>query len=252
MALVDGLSTASRLPTPKHAASMEHINHKNVVWARHPQTGKPVFMKRDDFSYPHGSVRETVFHNLARDFFGLGRYIPTTAQMLHPDGTTWSAQEAVQDSEHFKRSRSGGAKSRRQRDILLGLGNRGELHKLAFMDTVLGNSDRHEGNYLFDKDSIKLIDHGHVFSHPDYSLRLPNYLHEYETLNAAANPDMGRGVHPEAAAWIRTLDPAKLEALTTQMGVGKKLARGLAKNLQRYKEAWTLPRALPRPAKWHL
>lgn len=204
--LVDGLdlSEKNHVARPAHASDPgDHINGQWSVWATHPTLQSRVFAKGDANSYGsgahRGAVREVAYHNLARDFFGLGDYVPTTAVGKMVNGEAWSVMMPVKDAEHY----SG---SQRQHDIIKALGDRGELHKLAIMNFITGNNDRHHHNYLFDKHGIKLIDHGHTFADPfARGLRVPRYLQHYERLNPHA-----RTMHPEAAKWLDSLDSQKL------------------------------------------
>lgn len=238
-ALVHGLDLSKRLARPAHASDPDdHINGAGAYWLQHPD-GRLVFAKSDANSYENGAQREVAYHNLARDFFGLGRYVPLTAYASNPHQRDWnySVMEAVPDAEHSQH------KNQRQIGILKALGDRGELHKLALMNYLLGNADRHLNNFLYTTDGLKLIDHGHTFADPFHrNLYVPAYLARYEKLSPHK-----RTLHPEAAEWLRGLDPAKLQQMASAY-LSPKASEGLAKALQLYKERWlTGAPVLPRP-----
>ncbi|MEM4379226.1 MAG: hypothetical protein QXL01_00875, partial [Thermoplasmatales archaeon] len=112
--------------------------------------------------------REAAFNLLADKFFNLGHHVARTSVFRHPKtGAPWSAQEYIEGSnvtnpvqlKHHEQT--------------------GDLHKLAAMDVILGNNDRHWGNLKLDKNNrMKLIDNGGSF---DYSNRIvtaeyPKYI----------------------------------------------------------------------------
>lgn len=236
--LVDGLdlSEKNHVARPAHASDPgDHINGQWSVWATHPTLQSRVFAKGDANSYGsgahRGAVREVAYHNLARDFFGLGDYVPTTAVGKMVNGEAWSVMMPVKDAEHY----SG---SQRQHDIIKALGDRGELHKLAIMNFITGNNDRHHHNYLFDKHGIKLIDHGHTFADPfARGLRVPRYLQHYERLNPHA-----RTMHPEAAKWLDSLDSQKLTEQALRY-FGPEMAGKMGMALTMYKRMYGAARS---------
>jgi hypothetical protein len=59
---------------------------------------QPVYVKNDGYD---GARREVLYHNLAHQFFGLGKYVPTTALVKHPHtGDLMSVQEGIPDAKH--------------------------------------------------------------------------------------------------------------------------------------------------------
>ncbi len=192
----------------------DELNH----WRKHP-SGHKVFIKGQ------GSVddvegdpdNEVAFHNVARDVFGLGDFVPSTA--IFNDPTTnqrSSAQARVEGGVHFKYNAD-------HKQLLKEMGKSGDLHKLGMMDWILGHNDRHAGNFLLtpnDKAPMKLIDNSdsmHTYS-PD---RVPTYLAEHEKLTG--NPKdlragMGVPIGSKTQDWIMKLDTGKLQKSLGGMG----------------------------------
>lgn len=202
--------------------------------------GKSVFVK------PHGSSehiegfsapqREVATHNVARDFFKLGEHVPKTSMFTHPEtGEHHSAQEWVQGASHFNRIDP----SEEHTNILNNLGSTGKLDKLGIMDHVIGNVDRHGGNFLFSKDNMHLIDHGYSFhdptkvegAHPIGYIKAWNHANESQGKPGVLDQD----IHPEAKAWALNLKPQDLKNHLQSHNVPESIANrtvGRLTNLQ--------------------
>src|SRR5690606_23121871 len=120
--------------------------------------------KDPNFTTAH---REALYHLLADKFFKLGDYVPRTTVFKHP-----FTEQAHSAMEYVK-----GAKKYRTPSQLEAIKNPEDLHKLAIMDFILGNNDRHQGNIIFTKDGdIRLIDHGMTFDYGKaFSAEIPVY-----------------------------------------------------------------------------
>jgi len=96
--------------------------------------------------------REATFDKLSQEF-GLGHYVPQTGVFIHPrTGSSWSAMKYRPDLSNVKDYSK--------------LRNKNDLYKMAIMDTILGNTDRHGGNIQQDpKGNVSLIDHGLAFNY---------------------------------------------------------------------------------------
>jgi len=215
-------------------------------WAKNAQ-GKQVYVKRDDNERPFGeSKREALYHNLAKDFYGMGRYVTPTAAVVHP--TTGQHYTVVEHTpgEHFKHGEG-------HPEMLQNLADSGELHKLAIMNSIAHNNDRHQFNYMLDdKGGIKLIDHGLTFSAggdskapttPHYLIdgagKLPNHPEAQKWANKLLHPEaqkwlprMNVLVHPEAQKWLSKLKPAELERQMSQHGVPPEFVQEASRRLQ--------------------
>ncbi len=171
----------------------------------------------------HQHHKEMLFHNLAHEFFGLGDHVPATAHFLHPQtGESRLAVEKV-DGHHIG-TRPGpttGMKipmNPQDREQIQKLGDDGTLDKLAMMDMITGNSDRHDLNWLMGRDGKpKLIDHGHAFNGP----LEPHYWEMYHNMQTEAGGKgrkglmdwVNRPLHENAKSWLQSLRPEKLQQL---------------------------------------
>lgn len=214
--LIHGLDTSGAEDTPSHVMR----STTRPLWMKNPQ-GKLLIVKRSNALHGPSYVRsEVLYHNMARDFFGLGHYVPTTAIFRNPKTSEeYSAQEMVPGAEHAEPYE---AKNDRQAQILMNLHDTGEMDKIRVMNVVLGNSDRHHGNFVFTEDgepNIRLIDHGFAFR--DWGLDdYPGYVEMHEREHFDRNPQVRTNkaleparqpIHPAAAAWLQSLNPEKLE-----------------------------------------
>lgn len=149
--------------------------------------------------------REAAFYNLAKGYFGMGHYVPPTSVVKHPvTGELHSVQAALPNADHYSSSNP------EHTTTLMNHGMTGEIDKLGAMDYILGQSDRHDGNYMMSENSpnLHLIDNGYAFAaRPTHAGWRPGYLSEYNLLR---NTNMRR-FHPEAGRWLLGLDPNSLE-----------------------------------------
>ncbi len=237
------LSHSARVSGPPETKEGLHDLDGDAYWTRGPK-GQPVYVKsvpsdlqwawRGAGEFPEPR-REAAYYNLAKEFFGLGDYVTPTAAFRHPlTGIEHVAVEGIPGAQHWD-----GLPSQQRK--LQALKDAGELDKLALMNTILGNVDRHRNNFMFSKavrPGMALIDHGHALWHKDtdaggrsiqerYGWREPAYS---AMLRATADrfgvEARGEGkwpndepVHPVAQAWLHGLRPEELTRLMTEMGV---------------------------------
>lgn len=157
---------------------------------------------------------ETSFANIARDYFGLGDMVPTTASFWHPEHEEmWSAQRAV-DGMHG----SDDPVYHKLAWLKSGLSS-----KLATVDFLLGNDDRHTNNYLIGQGGKPfLIDHGHAFQYGPRYLT-PGYIHEKNW-----NDEF-----PDATKqWIAGLNPQEFQSQLAKNGIPAKLSSQAVARLQ--------------------
>lgn len=136
--------------------------------------------------------RDATFHMLADRVFGLGHYIPKTGIFRHPaTGEPWSAQQYV-----------AGSQIGNPQDELHGIERSGDLHRLAIMDTILGNNDRHRENMRLDQTGhLKLIDNSAAF----------DYSHKHQRQVPAYADHLIRSAAPSSVhAWLQRLNPRDL------------------------------------------
>lgn len=226
---------------PKVALSKKHLGtNKTAYWTKNAQ-GKTVFVKPDsgklgDFGE---SAREGAYHNAAKEFFGLGHYLPSVATIRHPKtGQLHSVIEALpgEHSEVAAWSPRNVPNKQEHINTLNKLGDAGELDKLGLMDTIMGNQDRHHQNYLYGKDNnLKLIDHGLAFdSQPGTLDNEPDYLEKYDNIKKkmgqASQADAP--IHPSVSQWLMTLNPVALKRTLRKNGVPLPHATEAARRLQ--------------------
>jgi len=197
------------------------------------------YVKKQSFAGPFNDARrEAVFHNLAREFFGLGDHVPRSAVFQHPhSGEEHAVIEKVK-GEHPEFNGDDTMK-KHQHAVLDQLQKKGgTLDKMAIMDMVLSNHDRHSHNYLIDPKNKKLhlIDHG--FAMDDAAQfpmqHTPAYItHHNFNLGQDARTTM---LHPEAAEWAHALSPDALRSKMETMGVPKKHIEAAIYRLQNLQE----------------
>lgn len=185
-------------------------------------SGRTVFVKPnvryghldggDQFSM---AQREAAFHSLARDYFGMGAHVPTTAAFHYPGKPDqhMSGQEFVPAAGH-----------RHDTNVLAHLGHSGVLDKAAIMDTILANPDRHNYNFLTSAvpPYLHLIDNGMAFSSRQRRPFPPEYLAHYgAVLDRLPKEEQGRmaQLHPDAQSWLMAMDPQKLSERMHALGV---------------------------------
>jgi hypothetical protein len=173
--------------------------------------------KPENEHYLSTARREVVFYLIAKDFFGLGQYVPTTALFKHPQTEVeHSAMEQVPFATHVY-IKSNGHESR---DQLVQAGDKGDLDKLAIMDTIMGNSDRYRHNYMTSPNPpyVHLIDNALIFNYNNNYI--PQYLSDYHHFKGD-NIDTVN-LHPDAINWLLSLDPFELGNQLSTLGVHQK------------------------------
>lgn len=200
----------------KVGKATQGINAGNSYWAKSPN-GKRAYVKMDTVNpfEMDSARREGLFHNLARDFFGLGDYVTPTAVVAHPKHDREMAiiqhvygQHRHENPDAFREIAKEGEAN-------------GEHHKLAMLDHILSNPDRHGYNYLLGEDGkIKLIDNGRAFYY-DGGIGGVDYLNKH---NAP--------LHPDAAKWLASLDPAELDLQMRRHSAPEKFVRHATSRLK--------------------
>lgn len=162
-------------------------------------------MKRSYFGHPTFTTahREAAYGKLASDVFNLGQYVPRTTTFRHPlSNRPWSAMEFIP-----------GAKPVSKEDApekLKELKENGDIYKMAIMNMVLGNNDRHMNNILLDPaGKAHLIDHGLTF---DFSHIATDVLPQY------AEHVLDEPIPESVHQWLWSLDATKLANELHKMG----------------------------------
>jgi hypothetical protein len=190
------------------------INAHQSFWTKNK--GKRVYVKANhdesDFDEPS---REALYHNLARDFYGMGQYVTPTGIVYHPrTGQKHAVVQNVAGGQHLNTDNP------EHQETLKQLGESGELHKMTVMNIIGANHDRHRGNFMMTPGGMKLIDHGYAFSASDlHSTPTPDYLKYYHAMHGPTINHPDAVFHPEAAKWVQGLDPQKLDMEMRRHGV---------------------------------
>lgn len=166
------------------------------------------------------SEKAMAYHNLARDCFGLGQYVPITGCFVHPgDRGMYHAQR------YYKDAQNGIIPKQIYSEELNKLSQSGDLHKMAIMDYVLGHSNRHVGNMIIDKsEGMKLTDNEDSFGEPNH----PDYLNDMQ--------EEHKLIPSHVASWLHSIDPKHLIRHAIQNGVPRKRTKDLVLRLERAKE----------------
>lgn len=212
---------------PKKAKSKKHLGtNTQAYWTTNP-AGQTVFVKPDVANERFGdSAREVAYYNTAKDFFGLGHYLPTTAAVRHPQtGQIHTITEAVPGEHTEVQAWTNKIPSKQEHvNTLSKLGDAGELDKLGLMDTILHNTDRHHQNYLYTPEGgIKLLDHGQAFGEGPHETmdNEPDYLEKYDAIKKLQSHGAQEDapIHPATAQWLASLNPIQLKRTLRKSGV---------------------------------
>jgi hypothetical protein len=266
-ALLEGLDFGKQLPgQPPHHADLGNTAAARSGWL--PAARGPVFVKAaepeegDPFNE---SRREVAYHNLAKDFFGLGQYVPAVALVRHPrTGREHAVIEAVRGGHHHG---EGGPDDRAAREATISrLAASGDLDKIFVMNSILGNADRHKYNYMFtpEEPGLKLIDHGYSFTAHSSPGAMPSYIAALHASKRPTEPEAGafgkrspeidqQPMHPDAVSWVKSLDGAEFQKRLGENGVPEGETsqalyrlRNLQKHLEKHpnlsrKRVWRAP-----------
>lgn len=169
-------------------------------WAK-TADGRDVFVKNDSFPGEFGdntgmkgmqagqfnsARREGVMFNMAHNFFGLGEHMPNVAVVKHP----------MTGQDHALIERIPGLQTGQDYAKIGGP----ETQKLALMNIIMHNSDRHGGNWGRDENGkIKLFDHN-LIGTVGRSHWVPDYLDK-----KSAEP-----LSEDTEKWLDSLDPVEL------------------------------------------
>lgn len=223
--LIHGIDLSTGAPVDEPGKTMSAGN----VWITNPLNKKKMIVKKasgaeagqgsdqrlaqDYFGHfaPDGlnaARREVLTHNLAHNL-GLGQYFPTTAGFTKR-GDDFSAQEKVDGYRPDKDLHLQPIKQKYD-DALRHMHDSGDLHKLAIFDLLMGNNDRHRGNFIIDKKEPKLhmIDAGRAIDYKS-EYRVPSHLKDAE------ESGLSKLIHPKAAEWLNSLSEEKASEILDQ------------------------------------
>lgn len=140
--------------------------------------------------------REALYHNMAHNVFGLGKFVPATAVVKHGN-THYSVMEKIPGAQHYERY------SAKHNKVMKDLAKNGDVQKLAIMNLIMGNSDRHGGNFMISPKGFHLIDHGLTFNYNNNGRDIfePAYL-DYAYGHYRNNVEL----HPNTVKWLKGID----------------------------------------------
>lgn len=145
--------------------------------------------------------REAAYAKVANDVFKLGQYVPRTTVFRHPlSDRPWSAMEFVKGATPI-------TPETREKDLGK-IKENGDIYKLAIMNMVLGNNDRHMNNVLKGPSGdIHLIDHGLTFDYNHITTGvLPQYVDDHKEGYSLLDEEIPESVHQ----WLWTIDSVHL------------------------------------------
>jgi len=172
-------------------------------------------MINDQQNFISTADRETIFHNVARNFWQLGEHTATTGSFKHPQtGHPHSISELIPKASHVQIKNRGAEANERLKIV----GDTGALDKLAIMDISMGHADRNKTNYLTSPNhpGVHLHDNQLIFNFQDD--HIPAYQSDYHKLKDGSD-FMNQEMHPEAIKYLLSLDPFALGAELTRQGV---------------------------------
>lgn len=214
--LIHGLDLSETAPKEIIHAGVHSASERKPFMAFAPGGGR-VFVKHSgaDDTTEHttgmtSAAVEALYHNMA-PHFGLQDHVPTTVAFIHPkDGDEHSAQSVI-DGEHLNTSDvEHNANVRHWHDS-------GISPKIATMDYVMGNNDRHRGNFLMDAQGRpQLIDNGFSL---DYHNVWGGTMVSHQPVNR-----MGVPWSPADHQWIKSLDAEKIFDTLVRQGVNSQTA----------------------------
>lgn len=223
-AMFHGTDLSNSIPYPKTAS--KGMNEARTTWHK-TANGQKAIVKQD---FPDidddSSKNEEAYHNIAHSVFGLGHHVPPTVRFHHPiTGIPSSIQQVVEGHLPLK--------NRKVAQVAVNkLNETGNLDKLGVMNRILGNNDRHKGNFLVSEKApfIHLIDHGAAFSNGNQTAT-PGY---WRIPQNGKEPDWGleQKLHPKALKWISNLNPQKLQDELIAHGIHSQPALERLKQVQ--------------------
>jgi len=151
----------------KHSAGssvfMDQVNH--IVWLLKPGSGGQSRALGINEEKASSSRREVAFNKIAC-LIGLQNYVPLSYLIMMDDQEVAMLEFFAGDYENLNKVRA----TRTQESIFQPYASSGILHRLAFLDYLLGQVDRHAGNILINKSGqFRLIDAGSTFAGPSFS-----------------------------------------------------------------------------------
>jgi hypothetical protein len=204
------------------------------VWLLKPGSGKqsPAAGARDDASTQ--SAREAAFWHVAK-LVGLGNYYPRADLLIINHDAPVAAMKLLGGSwrslDERNRQVDGYAK-----EVLEPYLKRGDVHRIAALDWILGNPDSHGQNVMVHAESVAFIDHGSAFAGPNfapgrdtksytpYCLRVfapSGYSKKKPEERVSGLPVLDRHQDADLKKWLQSIDPASMQEVMERFGIGE-------------------------------
>jgi hypothetical protein len=206
-----------------------YMPDKHLLRAKN-DAGQDVVLKayKHTDPYPEHDVhlRAANFHRLAKDFFGMGKHVPVTAVFAHSKVLGGVPVQAIE----FKPGRTPLESNEMWEKALKHSQESGTAHKLAIMDHILGNDDRHSANMIVGDDGhIHAIDNDYSFNYRTPAGTLGGiYPSELVSLVADHSPSK------ETVDWIKQKDPKQLARQMYELGLDGKSTQEAVRRLMIY------------------
>lgn len=118
---------------------------------------------------PFDGVREDLATGFGQDSSQQSLHEAAAWQLAREMGPPWSEVVPPVVIREVNGELGSFALARPGKDMVMAPWHTGEWRQGAFFDSLIGQQDRHPGNYLVSGDRIALIDHGYTFARPgDY------------------------------------------------------------------------------------
>ena len=181
--------------------------------------GKLAYRKEYYSEEPLKAAAEATFYNVARDFFGLGAHVPTTA--IYGDRANkriYSVMEGIQNPQHIAGKYQ---VTPNQKKILTQLGEDGTIDKLDIMDHIMGaTGDRWHANWVFSAKQaphLFLIDNAELWNN-SFDARKPHYKELFNDISPSTALGQKHGIHENTIDWLMSLNPEGLRGQLAKHG----------------------------------
>lgn len=161
-------------------------------------------------------TREEAFHRLGKDVFGID--LPVTATVKTKHGPAM-----VQEFREGRHIKPGEPES----DIQLSRIPQSDRERALVMDYVLGNPDRHDGNFKVDKGKLHLFDHGFTFL-TGGTWVIPEYVRDSEHKQDLSD---------DTKEWLKALPHEKISGMLAAYGAPQQITSKVLERLGKVQEA---------------
>lgn len=165
-----------------HGSAILYDSITDTLWFLKPGSGQLSSAKGVNETIANQSRREVAFNNVAK-LVGLDKFVPESGLILL-DRHEVAMLEFFSDYVSLNKLKKAGQPLG---PVFEQMVPDGTVHRLAALDYLLGQTDRHAGNVLFKEGGIKLIDAGSAFAGESFDpgkdpkTYIPIYLRAFST-----------------------------------------------------------------------